>query len=241
MQLFKCFIIRLKGHPLSEKMAKECQDQAKKFNVDADFFNGINGNDADKHYETTKVPRPKKKIKKGRPGVLGCFFSHYYLWKECIKENIPFLILEHDGYIIKEIPEDIFDKFDDILKLDRCDPYSKDYNRMLEEEYNTALKVEKYWNPNAKNPDKIGTGNYFQGTWAYLIKPEGAKKLIEFIHQNKSGIGHRPSDQQIGDAVLNTWTTIPSLARLHPFYSIDGNIKSASLTGNTDLLKINNL
>jgi GR25 family glycosyltransferase involved in LPS biosynthesis len=219
-------------------MAKECQDQAKKFNIDAEFFNGIFGGEADDHYKITNVPRPKKKLKKGRPGVLGCFFSHYYLWEKCVKENIPFLILEHDGYIIKPIPDDILNKFDDVLKLDRCDPYSGDYNIVLDKEQDFKLIVEKYWNRDAKNPVKIGTGNYFKGAYAYLLKPEGAKKLLDFIHKNENKIGHRTADQQIGDAVLNTHTTIPSLARLHPFYSIGDNLKTMSLTGNPDLLKI---
>jgi len=230
MNLFKCYIIRLKNHPLSEKIAQESKDQAKKFNIDAELFDGVYGDEADAHYEITQVPRPRKKFKKGREGVIGCFFSHYYLWKKCAEENIPFLILEHDGYIIKEIPANIFNQFDDVLKLDSFDPYSKNYVNTLENEED--LKVVKYHNADAKNPVKIGTGNYFKGAYAYILKPQGAKKLIEFIHKNESGIGHRPADQQIGDAVLNTWVIVPSLARLHPFYSLDCNIKSASLTKN---------
>jgi GR25 family glycosyltransferase involved in LPS biosynthesis len=238
MNLFKCYIIRLKDHPFSEKIALETKTQAKKFNIDAEFFDGIYGNEVETHYRITQVPRPRKNLKKGRLGVLGCFFSHYYLWKKCVKENIPFLILEHDGYIIKPIPDDILDKFDDVLKLDRCDPYSGDYNTVLNKEKDFKLIVEKYWNKDAKNPAKIGTGNYFKGAYVYLLKPEGAKKLLDFIHKNKTGIGHRTADQQIGDAVLNTHTTIPSLARLHPFYSINDNLKTMSLTVNPDLLKI---
>jgi GR25 family glycosyltransferase involved in LPS biosynthesis len=233
----KAFIIYLQGHQHSEKMALESQAQAKKFNINAGLFPGVNGLDAERHYQITKVPRPKKKLKKGRPGVLGCFFSHYYLWKACSEQSDSFLILEHDGFIIKNIPENITDDFDDVLKLDACDPYSSDYNNILEQESHLDLLIKKYWNRDAKNPVKIGTGNYFKGAYAYILKPQGAKKLINFIHKNESGIGHRTADQQIGDTVLNTWVTVPSLARLHPFYSINDNLKSMSLTGNPELLK----
>lgn len=237
MQAFKTFIIRLEGHAHSENMAKQCQDQAAKFGIDAKMFDGINGFDVYKHYVSTGVPRPTKRLKKGRQGVLGCFFSHYYLWKSCSQDTVPYLILEHDGYILRPITDDILNSFDDVLKLDGCDPFGPSYNDVIAEGLlDTEIKIEKYWNKNAKNPAKIGTGNYFKGAYAYILKPAGAKKIIEFIHRNENLKGHRTADQQLGDKVLNTWVTVPSLARLHPFYAEGDNIKTASLTGNPDLL-----
>jgi len=219
-------------------MAKECKEQAERFGIEAKYFKAINGLDADKHYKLTKVPKPKKSIKKGRPGVLGCFFSHYYLWKQCSEQSEPFCILEHDGYFIRPVSKELIDNFDDVLKLDRCDPYSSNYNQILELEKDLPVTVEKYTNSSPKAIHKIGTGNYFKGAYSYILKPSGAKKLINFIHANESGKGHRPADQQIGDAVLNTWTTVPTVARLHPFYSIGTNLKTSSLTGNSNLLQI---
>ena len=95
---------------------------------------------------------------------------------------------------------------------------------------NSQIRVEKYKHISSKDITKIGTGNYFKGAYSYILKPQGAEKLINFVHNSKTG--HRPADQQIGDAVLNTWVTVPTVARLHPFYSIGNNIKSASLTQN---------
>ena len=238
MQPYKAFIIRLKENKHSNYIAEACVDQAKKFNIDVEYFDAINGNDVEEHYKKTRVPRPSKALKKGKLGVLGCFFSHYYLWRKCMedKQQIPYLILEHDGYIIKPITENLLNGFDDVLKLDRCDPYSNNYNNTIELEKNKIVTVEKYINPTPKAVHKIGTGNYFKGAYAYILKPQGAKKLIRFIHQNKNLKGHRPADQQIGDKVLNTWTTVPSIARLHPFYSEGNNLKTASLTGNPELL-----
>ena len=236
MQHFRTFIIRLSTNEHSCRMAKESKEQASKFGIDAEYFEGINGLDADRHYALTGVPRPKKAIKKGRVGVLGCFFSHYYLWQSCVQQNIPYLVLEHDGYFIRPLPDNICKQFNDILKLDRNDPFSSNYNQILEEESAKDLLIEKYINRSPKAIHKIGTGNYFKGAYSYIIKPEGAKKLINFIHKNENGIGHRPADQQIGDGVLDTWTTVPTVARLHPFYSEGTNLKTASLTGNPELL-----
>jgi glycosyl transferase, family 25 len=223
----KCYIIRLEENEHSCQMAQDCYDQAVVHGLQPDFFKAINGNDADMHYEKTGITR-KRKMKKGRLGVIGCFFSHYYLWLECIKLNSPIVILEHDGYMLKPFPDNILDTFEDVLKLDRCDPFSGSYNAALEQESNLPVTIEKYINLENKNPDKIGTGNYFKGAYAYIIKPLAAKKLIDYINEN----GHVSADQQIGDWIVDTRTTVPSLARLHPFYAIGSNIKSASLTRN---------
>lgn len=223
----KTRIIRLEENAHSCQMAQDCFNQAVKFNLQPEFFKAINGNDVDYHYKKTGI-KSKRKMKKGRPGVLGCFFSHYYLWQECMTTNTPILILEHDGYMLKPLPENILDTFEDVLKLDRCDPYSNSYNKVLEEESTLNLSIEKYTNLQNKNPVKIGTGNYFKGAYAYIIKPSAAIKLFKHIRQD----GHVPADQQIGDWIVDTRTTVPSLARLHPHYAIGSNIKKDSLTRN---------
>ena len=64
--------------------------------------------------------------------------------------------------------------------------------------------------------------------YAYIIKPSAATKLIRHIRQD----GHVPADQQIGDWIVDTRTTVPSLARLHPHYAVGANIKQDSLTRN---------
>jgi GR25 family glycosyltransferase involved in LPS biosynthesis len=219
------YIIRLEENEHSCRMAQECFEQAKIHGLKPKYFKAINGKDWKKHYYATGI-QPKRKFKKGKLGVRGCFFSHYYLWLECLKQGEPMCILEHDGYILRPFGNTICDQFEDVLKLDRLDPYSKKYNQLLDEEKDKELQIEKYVNQSPKNPYKIGTGNYFKGAYAYILKPEGAHKLIKHIRQH----GHVTADQQIGDWVLNTNTTVPSLARLHPFYSIGDNIKTHSLT-----------
>lgn len=220
-------IIRLEENEHSCKMAKDCYDQAILHGLSPSYFKAINGNHAVAHYQETGI-HPRRKMKKGRLGVVGCFFSHYYLWLECMQTNTPLVILEHDGYMLKPLPADILDTFEDVLKLDRCDPFSNSYNKKLDTESTMTFSVEKYTNLENKNPVKIGTGNYFKGAYAYIIKPSGAKKIIRHIRQN----GHVPADQQIGDWIVDTRTTIPSLARLHPHYAIGSNIKKDSLTKN---------
>jgi len=225
----KYFIIRLKNNPISEKYAAECVEQAKQFGIDIEYFDAINGLEYQRHLEILKIS-PKYKFKKHRAGVFGCFLSHYYLWKQCFADNVPYVILEHDGYIIKPFPADILTHFKDVLKLDGLDPYSKHYENSLHEETELELLYKKYHNPTAKSLEKNQTGNYMKGAYGYIIKPHAAKHIIDWISNN----GFVPADQQIGDELVDIQVVTPSLIRLHPAYF--NQIKTLSLTVNPELL-----
>jgi GR25 family glycosyltransferase involved in LPS biosynthesis len=97
--------------------------------------------------------------------------------------------------------------------------------------------ISKYHNPQAKTADpgskfveKIGTGNYMRGSYGYLIKPGGARKLINWIKSN----GFVPADQQMGNAVIDIQVVAPTVVQLHPDYQ--NRIGELSLTSNPDLL-----
>lgn len=227
--MIKSFIIRLEENEHSCQMAKECKEQAIKHKLHPKYFKAIHGKDAEWHYDKTGIQR-QGKFKKNRLGVVGCFFSHYYLWQTCVKLNEPIVILEHDGYLIRPIDDTILTQFDDVLKLDRLDPYSKNYEKDIaaEEHLDTSVKLYRNTNESVSKVAKHGLGHYFKGAYSYIIKPSGAKKLIKYIKIN----GHRPADQQLNTRIVNLKTTVPTVARLHPFYSIGNNIDSASLTRN---------
>jgi len=224
----KAKIITLKNNELSERVAKDCIEQAEKFGISVEIFNAINGLDYEQHLEKLNV-RPLKKFKKGKPGVYGCFLSHYYLWKECAESNEPYLVLEHDGFLIKPLPDNILDQFEDVLKLESENPYSPEYENRLEliKDHDLTYNiVEPYRDMNN------GAGWYSVGAYAYIIKPHAAKKLITWIDEN----GFLPADQQLGSYAVTLHECKPSLARLHHFYIKDGNIKAMSTTMKTELL-----
>ena len=232
----KAYIIRLKNNAISEKYADLGVARARKFGIDVEYFDAINGLEYQQHVARLGI-EPRYKFKKGRAGVFGCFLSHYYLWQQCAAGCQPFLILEHDGYFVRPLPDKILDTFTDVLKLDDLDPFSKHYDTTVADQLNQPVVVNKYHNPQAKTVnhesnfvEKIGTGNYLRGAYSYIIKPHAAQRLIDWIKQN----GFVPADQQIGDAVVNIQVTVPTIARLHPDYH--NRIKEMSLTGNPDLL-----
>jgi glycosyl transferase family 25 len=232
----KSYIIRLKNNAISEKYADLCVSQAKRFGIDVAYFDGINGLQYPQHLNRLGI-QPRYKFKKGRAGVFGCFLSHYYLWLQCAAGNEPFMILEHDGFVIRPLPDGVFDQFTDVLRLDNLDPFSKQYNNLIQDQQHQPLVISKYHNPQAKTADpgskfveKIGTGNYMRGSYGYLIKPGGARKLINWIKSN----GFVPADQQMGNAVIDIQVVAPTVVQLHPDYQ--NRIGELSLTSNPDLL-----
>ncbi len=205
-------IIYLSEIKFSIKIAKTCIEQAKKFGVEVTPFKGIHGYNASQYLKKLFI-KPKYFFKRGRRGVIGCFLSHYLLWNECLKFNKPYLILEHDGFFINNLPDTILETFDDILKLDNEDPYSENYEERISD--NRKIEVSKYFNPNSKNLELNGTGNYMQGAYGYIIKPAAAKKLILWVKKN----GFLPSDIQMGDKIVDIKVIKPTIVRLHPLFN----------------------
>jgi GR25 family glycosyltransferase involved in LPS biosynthesis len=222
-------IIRLKNNPISEKYAAECIDQAKLFGIDVEYFDAINGLEYPSHLTNLNI-HPRYKFKKGRAGVYGCFLSHYYLWQKCVADNVPYCVLEHDGYFIKPLPVDILNQFTDVLKLDGENPFRKDYDQIINSKNAQPISIQKYNNPDAKFLHKNQTGNYMRGAYGYIIKPHAAKIIVDWISVN----GFVPADNQLGDALVDIQVTVPSVVRLHPAYH--NRIGELSLTSNPDLL-----
>lgn len=216
-------IIYLSEVELSKKICKSCIEQGKKFDIEILPFKGIHGLNAVKILNQLSL-KPKYFFKQGRRGVYGCFLSHYLLWLECIKANVPYLILEHDGFFIRKLPENIINEFDEVLKLDNESPYNEDYEEKIS--VNHDFNITKYVNKTPKNLELNETGNYMHGAYSYLIKPEGAKKIISWIKFN----GFLPADIQIGDKIVDIKVIKPTVVRIHPFYNKQ--VEKLSLTRN---------
>lgn len=213
----KAKIITLKDNKLSERIAKECVEQAALMNLSVDYFEAINGFFAEQHVIDLGLRRAGKM----RPGALGCALSHIYLWKQCVEDNEPYLILEHDGYIIEPLPDNVLDLFENILKLDNLNPYNAEYEQEIEKKSKDQLEII-----NLPEDRKVvgNAGQYSRGAYAYIIKPHAAKKMLEHIAVN----GIIKADHQLGNAVCKIQTVNKSIVRLHPYYL--GRVKMLSTT-----------
>ena len=108
------------GEGISEMLAQECIDSANKFGIQPEIFPATWGDDVDKHFseQDLKVFKKGQSRKEINPGLKGCLLSHYRLWKKCIASAKPMMIFEHDNFVLREIPENLMNTFEDVLHLD---------------------------------------------------------------------------------------------------------------------------
>jgi glycosyl transferase family 25 len=170
-------------------------------------------------------PYPKVVTKKLRPGYTGCFLSHFLLWKQCVNLQEPILIFEHDGLLIRSLPDNILDTFDTILYLDPASRIETDYENYLKQE--SDLYVEHYPHiVSEKVKYRSMNMTHIKGIHAYIIKPQGANMLLNSI----SKFGFIAADVAINQYYVSFYTTRPSYARINPFFCNKNNVKQFSHT-----------
>lgn len=115
----KNFVLILKNNKNSEAYGKNCIESAKKYKWNIEIFDAVNGyNHTLSEYDLVPSMISKKcESAFNRPGVVGCFLSHYSLWLKCLELDEYIGIFEHDIIFQKNIPEEIV--FDEVLRLDR--------------------------------------------------------------------------------------------------------------------------
>lgn len=222
----KTFIIVMKESQLSVDVSQDCIAAANQQNIYPTIWPAVNGMNCDHLFEEYKITDFHGDAMKNAPGVRGCFLSHYQLWLECIKLNETICILEHDGYFVRPLPEDVENHFTEILNLDPFGPKDPEYDQQVADSLSTTIN---YFDPPAYKGTMIG-GDYIQGAYGYLIKPDAAKKLVEFTER----IGASPTDKHIGRNVIDLKATTVPVVKLHEFYTKNGIIKNSSTK---DLLK----
>lgn len=217
-------IIRLANHEFSRRIAQDCINAAMRFDVDLEPFDALDPQQAQQLFDRLGITKYPAKLKKDRGGVLGCAASHFSLWLECRDQGQPMVILEQDAFMIRPMPEPLI--FQDVLKLDSCNPFSDTYHRCVC--YTGDQIVEDYdlsWGYKIKTAPY---GGYFRGAWSYVIKPHAAHILITAVEQN----GWVPADKQFGEHLLRLQSVRHTVFRIHPEYT-SSNIQDLSLTRNT--------
>jgi hypothetical protein len=118
---------------------------------------------------TEKLPLGGDEGKVSMPGVIGCFYSHYNLWKKCVTLDEPIMIFEDDVKFFRGwSPID----WDDVLVL------SLGKSSFLSNPWQTYLE-----NPTG-NPQPITWRSFsMPGASGYAIKPHAAKSLVKFYNK----------------------------------------------------------
>jgi len=110
---------------------------------------------------------------------IACFLSHYQLWKNCVKEDVPFLILEHDAIFVRELETDAIMKAQcDIIGIN--DPRgatrkAMDFHEKIQQRPQAVQPVPRIDDPMV--PQGLA------GNSAYIIKPSGAKKMLNLVKE----------------------------------------------------------
>jgi len=144
---------------------------------------------------------------------IACALSHYYLWQDCVYNEEPFLILEHDAYFQIPIDFDINDTQFDILGINNplgC-------TRKAREFYQYVIDSSKSYMPSPWI-DKQTIPQGIAGNSACIIKPNAAKQLLGLVDE----FGLWPND------AIMCRQLVPKLGVTRKFYTTRQNMKSST-------------
>lgn len=176
----KTFVIGLSRIPSSLKSAEATIATLRSYGLDAQLWEGTYGHEAagifaqegrvlaDRSFKGLPVDDDYRESC-SRPGVMGCFHSHYRLWKRCEKLNEPILIFEDDviferGFIPVE--------WKDVLLL-----------ATGKSVYTQEFYSNKLYRPTG-TPAAVGfKGKVMPGAVGYGLTPQGAAKLTSFYNK----------------------------------------------------------
>jgi glycosyl transferase, family 25 len=199
----KAFVISLSKIPSSIETAIPVLNQLKEYGFDAELFEGTYGDEAVKLFNQEKrgvyplgikfdkykssLRRRKisfvEKNKTLRPGVIGCFYSHYRLWQKCVELDEPIFIFEDDVIFVNDYyPVE----WEDVL-LVCTGKMAYRHERYSGYLFNPPSEPSVIKLPNTSMPGAVGYG----------ITPNGAKKLV---HEYKSMI--LPADTAMNSFIV---------------------------------------
>ncbi|MFY0628616.1 MAG: glycosyltransferase family 25 protein [Reichenbachiella sp.] len=168
----KTFVINMKK---DVRRKRDMQKQFKKFNVDVEFFEGINGKKIKKEHFSQIADKEKLEAKEKRPldelkGMVGCTYSHFLIYQKMMNERIEVAcILEDDVILSKEFKKQIDWVENQIKKNEIISLHTLLYDPVNFEATGRTNDTCNICNP---TPPKI------RGTQGYVITLYCAKQLM---------------------------------------------------------------
>lgn len=154
----KSFIITIKNLEESKTVAQRGIESGKKFGLDiqnfwattphADPFSQAKAEGIDASRFVEKYSRLEN--------ALSAFLSHYWLWKKCALDDVPYLIMEHDAVVVDNIPNV---EFEGLLSLGK-----PSYGR-----YNIPFLM---------GVNTLTSKTYLPGAHGYLLNRRGANAIV---------------------------------------------------------------
>ena len=192
----RILIVSLRRSPERRKYIKKQLDE---LGLKFEFFDAVDGRAEPphplfEHYDYFK----RLWLTNGRApskGEMGCYASHYLIWKECVACNEPLLVVEDDSHIkpiIVDLLPFISEKVAEYGFL-RLEPETSKC-RLFEKERRNSYAISFM-------------DNNFGGTRSYAISPNAAQKLLDGSQR-----WSMPVDNYIGSLYLHG---VPSY-QFHP-------------------------
>lgn len=209
------YIITMQGNTVSEALAKDCMDSAKKFGLSPEIFPAVHGNQVDSAWREHNLKEFKfnHRVKILSKGTIGCLISHLILWKKSIEINKPILIFEHDAVVIRPIPSTITAKFTEICHLDRLSRITTNYDEEVQVDRGEDVTIFL-----GKRPPASGLELYnktsIKGSHGYIIKPQGAQRLLDWVWAS----GALSPDVVINSISCSLTYSNTSYCRINPKY-----------------------
>ena len=97
------YIIRLKGHKISESLAKRCADSCDKVGMKYQYWDAFDGTkDGINPPENLNPFMKMVKISDHflTKSEVACALSHISLWAKCVEDDMPLVVLEHDAIMV---------------------------------------------------------------------------------------------------------------------------------------------
>lgn len=171
----KIFVISLQR---SLDRRKQVEKEMQKISLPWSFLDAVDGSalaSKPTEYKSAKVKRLQGY--ELTPNEIGCYLSHKEVWKRCVDENAPTLVLE-DDFVLAPNFENVLST---ILEADDCWDLLR-LQGLYEVPYKTLF--EKSGVAFVRNEgDAVGAT-------AYLLKPEVAKKLIQYSSDIYEPVDH---------------------------------------------------
>lgn len=224
-------IIRISGNKDSEKYANWCWQTASA-NIEPKYFEAITPSEVDglMNFFEIKWTYPWKgerlDVKSGLTlrayqtadpkKRMACFLSHYSLWQGVVKFDRPLLILEHDAEFLSKKPipiKKILESSYDIIGINN--PFGA---TRLPHVFDTEVKSSTTDISRAPQIDSPNIPQGLAGNSAYIIKPAGAKRMLDLVKE----YGAWPND------AIMCRQLVPKLGVTKQYYTATQQIRSTT-------------
>ena len=205
------YVIYNQESKLSVESAQKCIEVAKNIGkIDVEMWNGISRYDSKEKVQEYDLSLDKTFLHlkddirnwtqhSFEDSVVGCFLSHYSLWKESIRTKERILILEHDALFTKKFEDFIFEG---VLNLGKPIFGNDDWKNLDE-----GLNIRK---PKLRGSnDLYWWGSYLHGAHSYIVTPKVSEMLVRYSHRK----GISPTDTFIKSIYFPIADLIPFCTR----------------------------